>query len=133
VRSDGRMAARPSSRNSARPGERFQQVEAVLETWRIDDEWWRRPISRIYHEVVLETGATMVIYQDLEVGREEGGKRGGKREEKKETGTCTGRSSGVAEEAEKPLASFGPGLEMEGSAQNTHPSTMTRRKYPEAP
>jgi hypothetical protein len=60
-------------------------VEAVLETWRIDDEWWRRPISRIYHEVVLETGATMVIYQDLEEGNwyvhgavERGGGRGGK-------------------------------------------------------
>ena len=41
-------------------------VEAVLETWRIDDEWWReRPVSRVYHSLLLEDGRTMAAYLDL--------------------------------------------------------------------
>jgi hypothetical protein len=43
-------------------------VEAVRETWRIDDEWWRRPISRVYHTVVLEDGKSVTLYQDLAAG-----------------------------------------------------------------
>ena len=39
-------------------------VEAVLETWRIDDEWWRRHITRRYHEVVLEGGKHVVLFED---------------------------------------------------------------------
>jgi hypothetical protein len=49
-------------------GRRRLRVEAVRETWRIDDEWWRRPISRIYHTVVLEDGKSVTIYQDLTAG-----------------------------------------------------------------
>ena len=49
-------------------GRRRLRVEVVRETWRIDDEWWRRPISRIYHTVVLEDGKSVTIYQDLAAG-----------------------------------------------------------------
>ncbi len=42
-----------------------QSVETVLETWRIDDEWWRQPISRRYYEVVLEGGKRVVLFRDL--------------------------------------------------------------------
>ena len=49
-------------------GRRRLRVELVRETWRIDDEWWRRPISRIYHTVVLEDGKSMTLYQDLAAG-----------------------------------------------------------------
>jgi hypothetical protein len=49
-------------------GRQRLRVEAVRETWRIDDEWWRRPISRIYHEVVLEDGKMVTLYQDLAHG-----------------------------------------------------------------
>jgi hypothetical protein len=48
---------------------RFLAVEAVRESWRIDDEWWRRPITRSYHDLVLEVGALVTIYRDLEDGR----------------------------------------------------------------
>jgi hypothetical protein len=45
-------------------------VEAVLETWRIDDEWWRdRPISRLYSRLLLEDGRTVDVYQALRTGR----------------------------------------------------------------
>ena len=33
--------------------------------WRIDDEWWRSPISRLYYQVVLENGRVMTLYRDL--------------------------------------------------------------------
>lgn len=45
-----------------------QAVEAVLESWRIDDEWWRQPISRRYYEVVLDGGKRVVVFEDLLTG-----------------------------------------------------------------
>lgn len=50
-------------------GRRRRRVEAVRETWRIDDEWWRRRISRLYHTVVLEDGRSVTVYRDLVEGR----------------------------------------------------------------
>ena len=45
-------------------------VEAVLERWRIDDEWWRqRPVSRLYYRLALEDGRTVTVYRDLVSGR----------------------------------------------------------------
>jgi len=44
-------------------------VATVRETWRIDDEWWRRPIHRVYHLVVLEGGTQLTVYRDLAEGR----------------------------------------------------------------
>ena len=40
-------------------------VEVALETWRIDDEWWRLPIVRRYVEVVLEGGGRLVLFEDM--------------------------------------------------------------------
>ncbi len=41
-------------------------VEEVLETWRIDDEWWReQPVSRVYARLLLEDGRTLTAYRDL--------------------------------------------------------------------
>lgn len=41
-------------------------VESLLETWRIDDEWWREvPVSRVYWRVVLVDGRTVDVYLDL--------------------------------------------------------------------
>ncbi len=46
-------------------GQRYV-VEAVLETWRIDDEWWReRAVSRLYFSLLLEDGRTVTIYNCL--------------------------------------------------------------------
>ena len=51
------------------PGRRLA-VEAVLERWRIDDEWWReRPISRLYYRLLLEDGRTVDVYHALRTGR----------------------------------------------------------------
>jgi hypothetical protein len=43
-------------------------VEAVLESWRIDDEWWRQPITRCYHEVILDGGRRVVLFEDVATG-----------------------------------------------------------------
>jgi len=48
-------------------GERAK-IEAILESWRIDDEWWRQPIARSYMNVLLEGGRRVVLFQDLYTG-----------------------------------------------------------------
>ena len=41
----------------------------MLETWRIDDGWWRqRPVSRLYYRLALEDGRTVTVYRDLVSG-----------------------------------------------------------------
>jgi hypothetical protein len=51
------------------PGKTARRVEAVRERWRIDDEWWREPISREYEAVVLDDGRVLTLYRDLADGR----------------------------------------------------------------
>ena len=46
----------------------IKSVAAILEIWRVDDEWWRQPISRRYMEVVLQGGRHVVLYEDLATG-----------------------------------------------------------------
>ena len=44
----------------------WRQVLEVLDTWRIDDEWWRKqPVSRLYYRVVLEDGTMTGLFKDL--------------------------------------------------------------------
>jgi hypothetical protein len=45
---------------------RRQAVTAILNRWRIDDEWWRSgAVSRLYYSVLFTSGQQLVIYQDL--------------------------------------------------------------------
>jgi hypothetical protein len=46
-----------------------KRVDAVRETWRIDDEWWRDQIARRYVDLILEGGAHVVLYEDLLAGK----------------------------------------------------------------
>ncbi|MDX1396611.1 MAG: hypothetical protein R3195_19680 [Gemmatimonadota bacterium] len=48
---------------------RVRRVESILETWRIDDEWWREPISREYFSILVEGGGHLTVYRDLVEGR----------------------------------------------------------------
>lgn len=50
---------------AVREGRSWRRVDAVREGWRIDDEWWRRPVARIYRQVVLEDGGLRTLYRDL--------------------------------------------------------------------
>lgn len=47
------------------PGRTARKVTTVREAWRIDDEWWRQPISRSYRTVVLDDGRLVTLYYDL--------------------------------------------------------------------
>lgn len=50
-------------------GRTVGKVESILESWRIDDEWWRETISRTYMELLLEGGKRIVVFQNLTTGR----------------------------------------------------------------
>ena len=41
------------------------EVEAIVDRWRIDDEWWReQPICRIYYECLVDQGLRATVFQD---------------------------------------------------------------------
>jgi hypothetical protein len=45
-------------------------VEAVRESWLIEDRWWTdRPLRRRYWEVVTTCGRDLVVFRDLVGGR----------------------------------------------------------------
>jgi CO dehydrogenase/acetyl-CoA synthase delta subunit len=45
-------------------------VEAVRESWLIEDRWWTdQPLRRRYWEVVTADGRDLVLFRDLEGGR----------------------------------------------------------------
>ncbi|MFQ6045089.1 MAG: hypothetical protein ACE5PT_01850 [Gemmatimonadales bacterium] len=61
--------ALPSSRRAVMPSVAGRRrVDDIIEIWRIDDEWWREPISRRYYDVVLEGGGHVIVYEDLILG-----------------------------------------------------------------
>lgn len=45
-------------RNSSR------EIARVQDSWQVDDEWWREPISRRYLQVMLRDGALRTIFHD---------------------------------------------------------------------
>jgi hypothetical protein len=63
----GRLCTISHPRNATTGVERTA-VDMVIDSWRIDDEWWRNPISRRYLDVVLEGGGHIVVFQDLVTG-----------------------------------------------------------------
>ncbi|MEX2530405.1 MAG: hypothetical protein WD960_06485 [Gemmatimonadota bacterium] len=65
VRTDGE--GRPLALRTRR-GQPLEEISQIRESWRIDDEWWRRPVSREYHQVVLENGKVATLYLDLAEG-----------------------------------------------------------------
>lgn len=47
-----------------------EMVEAVRETWLVEDRWWtERPLRRRYWEVVGVSGRNLVVFHDLLSGR----------------------------------------------------------------
>jgi len=59
-----------SGQTGARLGGQRCAVESVIETWRIDDEWWReQPVSRVYWRLLLENGCALDVYRDAVCGR----------------------------------------------------------------
>ena len=52
-------------RRSGGQNENAAVIEVVLESWCIDDEWWRKPVIRKCYEVLLKGGARVVLFVDL--------------------------------------------------------------------
>ena len=47
-----------------------REVDAVRESWLIEDRWWtEKPLRRRYWEVVTADGRDEVVFCDLESGR----------------------------------------------------------------
>lgn len=42
-----------------------RRVARITNVWRIDDEWWREEISRLYFQVELDDGYIITIFHDL--------------------------------------------------------------------
>ena len=43
---------------------RRRPVARVEEIWCVEDEWWRRPISRRYYRLALTDGDVRTVYHD---------------------------------------------------------------------
>lgn len=44
---------------------RSRRIIHVKERWRLDDEWWREPLSRLYYLVECADGTLETLYRDL--------------------------------------------------------------------
>jgi hypothetical protein len=43
-----------------------RKVEAVRESWLVEDRWWSdRPLRRRYWEVVTDDGRNLIVFRDL--------------------------------------------------------------------
>ena len=38
------------------------RVREIMNTWRIEEEWWRAPISRLYFFLELENGTRLTLF-----------------------------------------------------------------------
>lgn len=59
------VSIRRSNCNHGGQEEKAAVVETILESWRIDDEWWRKLITRRYFAVILEGGTRVILFEDL--------------------------------------------------------------------
>lgn len=41
------------------------RVEEILDSWDIDEEWWRDRLWRRYYQLVLENGHLITVFQNL--------------------------------------------------------------------
>jgi hypothetical protein len=44
---------------------RLYRVQGIVNLWRIDDTWWKQPVSRLYYQLELPSGGRMTIFHDL--------------------------------------------------------------------
>jgi hypothetical protein len=45
-------------------GRRTHPIRQIRDRWRVDDDWWREPLSRMYFELELTDGRIMTLYHD---------------------------------------------------------------------
>ena len=59
------VAGEAGEPKAVRAGGRVRVVAKIRDRWRIDDEWWRKPIRRMYFLVEYADGVQETLYQDL--------------------------------------------------------------------
>lgn len=40
-------------------------VTGIINMWRIDEEWWRKAISRMYYQLELQNHVRLTVFRDL--------------------------------------------------------------------
>ena len=60
-----RMERRRAGLPRVQCGRQRLAIVSVQDEWRVEDEWWRSPVSRRYFQVTLEDGRGATLYQDL--------------------------------------------------------------------
>lgn len=40
-------------------------IECIVQSWRIDTDWWAARLNREYFQVITTSGQMMIIYRDL--------------------------------------------------------------------
>jgi hypothetical protein len=46
----------------------WRAVEEVANTWRVETDWWRKPVRRDYVRCVMSDGECVDVYRDLDSG-----------------------------------------------------------------
>jgi len=44
---------------------KMQKVQEITNVWRVDDNWWARPVSRMYYALELDGGSRITVFHDL--------------------------------------------------------------------
>lgn len=58
-----------SSQNGAPQEVNEERIEAVRESWLVEDRWWtNRPLRRRYWELVSVCGRNLIVFHDLCAG-----------------------------------------------------------------
>jgi len=55
--------------NAVKHRKKLLHVKEILNMWRIDDEWWREPISRLYYLVECSNSLRLTLFNDLITGK----------------------------------------------------------------
>jgi hypothetical protein len=58
------LDARSGLPHTLHEGTHCREIAQIQDAWRIDDEWWREPISRHYLQVLLRDGAIRTLFHD---------------------------------------------------------------------
>ena len=59
------VIARENKPKAVKHRGRLLDVKEILNVWRVDDEWWRKPISRLYFAVEFTNGSRLTVFRDL--------------------------------------------------------------------
>ena len=63
------VIAREGTPKAVNHRKKLLHVKAILNTWRIDDEWWRKPVSRLYYLVEFTNGSRLTVFRDVLTGK----------------------------------------------------------------